>query len=60
VLTDGGEGLVGRLEGQGEVIAGHGGGHEPVVPGVQVGATAQGLRGEHAGQLVVLIPAKVR
>ena len=45
MLTDGGEGLVGRLEGQGEVIAGHGGGHEPVVPGVQVGATAQGLRG---------------
>ena len=58
MLADGGEGLVGRLEGQGEVIAGHGGGHEPVVPGVQVGTTAQGLRDEHAGQLVVLIPGE--
>ena len=28
------------------------------MPGVQVGATAQGLRGEHAGQLVVLIPGE--
>ena len=58
MLADGGEGLVGRLERQGEVVPGHGGGHEPVVPGVQVGAAAQGLRGEHAGQRVVLIPGE--
>jgi len=58
VLADGGEGLVGRLERQGEVVPGHGGGHEPVVPGVQVGAAAQSLRGEHAGQRVVLIPGE--
>src|SRR2546421_12959622 len=58
VLADGGERLVGRLERQGEVVAGHGGGHEPVVPGMQVGAAAQGLRREHAGQLVVPVPGE--
>src|SRR5690242_21642930 len=58
VLADGGEGLVGRLQHQGEVVPGQGGGHEPVVPGVQVDATAQGLRGEHAGQLVAVVPGE--
>ena len=58
VLTDGGERLVGRLQHQGEVAAGHGGGHEPVVPGMQVGAAAQGLRREHVGQLVVPVPGE--
>src|SRR5881409_1366265 len=32
VLADGGESLVRRLQHQGEVVPGHGGGHEPVVP----------------------------
>src|ERR1700722_6226162 len=58
LLADGGERLVGRLEHEGEVGAGHGGRHEPVVPWMQVGTTTQGLRGEHVGELVVLVPGE--
>src|SRR3984957_13117551 len=58
LLTDGGERLVCRLEHEGEVGAGHGGRHEPVVPWMQVNAAAQGPGGEHVGQLVVLVPGE--